>query len=369
MSAVAATVTDAGQAKPKSSRNLGMRVFNLVIMVVGGVALWWMIRETGVSQLKTMILSVGAWAGLIFALDVASLCTDAAALHTFMRPEERMIPYWRVLGAHASGRAINVLTPGGALGEPVKLGLLMQHAPRSRVLSSLVLFNLTHTYISIAVMIIGTPIMLLAVDIPPALKIPIFVAFGVLAAGAIGLGVVIHRGAVSTVVGAMRRARFISAERSTKWKEKLVDVDRHIRELHTNRSAGTWKGILWVGLSKLIMWTASVTLLLAVDAHVTPLLVIGILSLGVIIRWVASIVPMGLGVQDGSNYGLYELLGSTGTLGMAVTMLDRVRSLAVAMAGLLALAAMQLDRYLQNLKIQRKIRELKVQHADEAGTR
>jgi uncharacterized protein (TIRG00374 family) len=369
MSAVATTVTDAVVTHGKPSRNVGMRVFNLVIMVVGGVALWWMIRETGVRQLKAMILSVGSWAGLIFALDVAALCTDAAALHTFMRPEERMIPYWRVLGAHASGRAINVLTPGGALGEPVKLGLLMSHAPRARVLSSIVLFNLTHAYLSIAVMIIGTPIMLVAVDVPPAFKVPIFIAFGVLAAGTIALAVVIHRGAVSTVVGTLRRARLISAERSAAWKSKLVDVDRHIRELHTNRSAGTWKGILWVGLSKLIMWTASVTLLLAVDADVTALLVIGILSLGVIIRWVASIVPMGLGVQDGSNYGLYELLGSTGTLGMAVTMLDRVRSLAVAVAGLVALAAMQLDRYLMNVKIQRKIRELKVLHADDARTR
>ena len=48
-----------------------------------------------------------------------------------------MISYWRVLGANISGRAINVLTPGGALGEPTKLMLLSTHAPRARALSSL----------------------------------------------------------------------------------------------------------------------------------------------------------------------------------------------------------------------------------------
>ncbi len=345
------------------TRNVGMKIFNLVIMVVGGVALWWMIRTTGVGELKDRVVAVGAWAFVIFALDVASLCTDAAALHTFMRPEERMIPYWRVLGAQASGRAINVLTPGGALGEPVKLGLLMQHAPRARVLSSIVLLNLTHAYISIFLMMIGTPITLLLVDLPTEVKVGAGVGLAILVPITVALGVFIKRGAVSSVVGLIRRARLISAARATSWKEKLVEVDKHIRELHKNRSQGTWKGILWVGLSKVITWVATAILLLAVGAEFSVALVVGVLSIGVLIRWVSSIVPMGLGLADGGNYGLYLLLGASGAVGMAVTMLDRARSVAVAILGLAALAAMQLDRYLGTVRIHRKIRELRASHS------
>ena len=336
-----------------------MRLFNLIVMAIGGIALWWMIRDIGFSTIESKIVRVGWWFVLILILDVTSLCCDAAALHTFMRPEERMIPYWRVLGAQASGRAINVLTPGGALGEPVKLGLLMTHAPRARVLSSLVLLNLTNVYLSVAVMIIGTPITLAMIKLPTAYKTMVFIGLGVLVPAIIALGVVIHRGAVSTVVGTLRRVRIISEARAKDWKLKLVEVDAHIRELHVNRSAGTWKGILWVGLSKLVTWTSSAILIGAVGIKVSALMIVGVLSIGVLIRWVSSIVPMGLGAQDGANYVLYNLLGSTGQNGITMTFIDRARSVALALLGLLALAAMQLDRYLTNAKIHRKIIEMR----------
>ena len=55
----------------------------------------------------------------------------------------------------------------------------------------------------------------------------------------IALGVLIQRGALGTVLAAAKRARIISAERAERWSAKLVDVDRRIRELQTDRTAGT----------------------------------------------------------------------------------------------------------------------------------
>lgn len=335
------------------------RIFNVVMFVVGGLALWWMLRNQSWAELRGYLANVGWWFALILALELAALLCDAAALHAFMRPEARMIPYWRVLGAQSSGRAINVLTPGGALGEATKLAMLVSHAPRARVLSSLVLWNLTQAYLSIGVMLLGIPITLLLVDLPPTLRVTVGVGLAVIIPGVIALAVLIHRGAVSTIVGTLRRLRLVSPDRAVRWKARLVEVDRHIRELHQSRSAGTWKGILWVLASKLLTWTELVLLLAVIGVPLSAAMILGVLSIGVLLSWVSNVVPLGLGIADGSNYVLYDLLGATGAQGLIVAMVSRARSVLIAILGLGAMAAMSIADRFAAARLQRKLRELR----------
>lgn len=352
----------------RPARHLTSHLFNLGVMVLGGLGLAWMLHNVGISYLTDTIENVGGWFFVILALDLAALCCDAAALQTFMRPEAGMVSYVRVLGAQASGRAINVLTPTGALGEPTKLALLVSHAPKDRVLSSLVLLNLGQFYLSVIVIVLGAPIMFLLVDLPPSLKVPIAIGFAVLIPLVIALGVLVQRGALSTLVGAVRRARWISAERAAAWKLRVQEVDRHIRELQTHRSHGTWKGILWVGLSKLVQWTATVTLVATAGVEISPALVIGILSIGVLIQWIAQIVPMGLGIADGGNYALFDLVGATGAYGVVITMLNRARSISVAILGLGAMLAMHTVNRLSLARMHRKLELLREKAASSEAT-
>ena len=343
----------------RPARYLTSHLFNLGVMVLGGLGLAWMLHSVGISYLTDSIENVGGWFFLILALDLAALCCDAAALQTFMRPEAGMVSYARVLGAQASGRAINVLTPTGALGEPTKLAMLVSHAPKDRVLSSLVLLNLGQFYLSVIVIVLGTPIMFLLVDLPHSLKVPIAIAFAVLIPLVIALGVLVQRGALSTLVATIRRTRLISEQRADTWKLRVEQVDRHIRELQTHRSHGTWKGILWVGLSKLVQWTATLTLVATAGVDISPVLVIGILSVGVLIQWTSQIVPMGLGIADGGNYALFDLVGATGAYGVVITMLNRARSISVAILGLGAMLAMHTVNRLSLARMHRKLEALR----------
>ena len=352
--------------EPQHERHVASHIFNIVMMLVGGVALWWMIRSLGWDQFTAAVTSVGAWFALILALDLFSLGCDAAALQAFMRPEARMVTYWRVLGAQMSGRAINVLTPGGALGEATKLTMLMTHAPRARVLSSIVLLNLSQFYLSVLTMIIGTPITFLLVDVPGEVKILVGIGFAILLPLVVILGVLVKRGAVSTIVNIVRRTRIISAERADRWKTRLVEVDRHIRELHENRSHGTWKGILWVLASRLGLWTATFVLFYAAGVELSPTMVIGYLSIGLLIQWVSNIVPMGLGLMDGGNYALFAFLGATGLLGVAITMINRARSVTVAILGLGAMALVHLFNRLGLARMHRKLAALRAKAHDAA---
>jgi hypothetical protein len=213
-------------------------------------------------------------------------------------------------------------------------------------------------------MLIGIPITILMVDLPDALKVTIGIGLAVIIPAVIGLGIAIHRGAMATLVGALARTRLISHERAADWKARLADVDRHIRELHRNRSAGTWTGFLFVLGSKAVNYTATFTLIYAVGVPMTATLMVAVVSVGVLIQWVSSIVPLRLGLEDGGNYAMYELLGFAGTHGLFVTLLNRGRSFTVAMIGLVIMAVMAVLDRLARRRIKSRLEQLRAERDD-----
>ena len=342
-------------------KHVASHIFNLAVMVVGGVALYFMMRKLGWAHFEEVLRDVGPWFGVILALETGSLCCDAAALNTFMRPEARMISYWRVLAAQASGRAINTLTPGGTLGEVAKVSLLVSRAPRDRVLSSIVLLNLANIYLSIVIIIVGTSITLLLVDLPHSIKVLVAIGIAGLIPLAVGLVVLVHRGALATILKGARVARLVKPERIERWQARLTTIDQHIRELHKNRSAGTWKGVLWVGASKVVSATTTMVMLHAAGVPLHPSLVVGVLSIGILVNWVSAIVPMGLGVADGSNYALYSALGASGVNGVAMTLVSRARTVIFALLGLVVMALLHAINRIGLARMHRRLRALREQ--------
>lgn len=325
-------------AEPQPGQHRASHVFNVAMLVFGAAMLAWLLRGMAWGDLSAAVARVGRRFAIILGLDLAAVLLDARALHAFMRPEARMISYGRVVAAQLSGRAVNVVTPLSALGEATKLTMLVTHAPRVRVVSAIVLFNLAALYLSVVVMVIGVPITLLLVDLPRALQVTAAIGLAVAIALVIAVGVLIERGATATLTGLLHRVRVISRERRDDWQARLEELDRHLAELHDQRGAGTWRGVLWLIASRLVTWTATLTLISSVGVAIAPRLVAGVLSVGVLIQWIAAAVPFGLGVADTGNYALYDLLGASGAHGALVTMLNRARSLLVAVVGFAVMA-------------------------------
>lgn len=344
------------RAIPPRRLNRLSQLFNLAMLATGAGALAWILWAIGWHRIANMIDGIGTWFLVVFALDVVALCMDAAGLHAFMRPEARMVSYVRVLGTQASGRAINVLTFGGALGEVTKLTMLDAFAPRARVVSSLVLLNLTQVFLSVLGIMLGTPVMFLLVELPRGILLTVLIGVALVVPPVVALAVLVRRGAASTIVAVLRSTRAISSERAVAWTHRLTDVDAHIRELVASRSPGTWRGIGWLVTSKLVTTCSSLVLLRAAEVDLSLALFVTSMSLGVLIQWVSQIVPMGLGLADGGNYALYDLVGASGAHGVIVTMANRARSLAVAILGLGAMAIMSILQRIARARI-RVLRE------------
>jgi hypothetical protein len=340
-------------------------IFNLAILVAGGVGLVVLMRKLGWDNARDVFDSVRGWFVVILALDLAGMAIDAAAIHAFMRPEARMVSYWRVFAAQASGRAINIFVPGGVVGETTKVTMLVSHAPRDRVVSSIVLYNLAAFYISVVIVIVGVPLTALTVDLPHQLSLVVWIGLGVLVPLVVGLGLMIHRGAIDTVLSGARALRILSPARVDKLKTRLADLDRHLKELHSDQSPGTRAGLILLGVSRVVAWTSTSIVLHAVGVPLHVTLLVGVLSVGVLISWISAFVPFGLGVADGSNYALFDVLGASGAHGVFVTMLGRARSLAIALVGLVVMA---IGHTANRLSVARRNRRISTRLAKPAPT-
>src|SRR5262249_4338255 len=146
------------------------------------------------------------------------------------------------------------------------------------------------------------------VDLPHQLEVVIWVGFAVVLGLVGGIAVIIRRGAVGTVLDVIGGLRFVSKERVAKWRGQLRDLDPHLKELHGDRSPGTHAGFGLVGVSRVISWATTAVILHAVGVQITATLLIGVFSCGVLVGWISSIVPLGLGIADGTNFALYNVL-------------------------------------------------------------
>jgi uncharacterized protein (TIRG00374 family) len=250
------------------------------------------------------------------------------------------VSYWAVFAAQASGIAVNRLTPGNSLGEPVKVTMLTgQGVPTSLAVSSVVMFNIASVYVGIAALVIGVPITAAVLDLPREIAIVVWVATGLLVVLAAVILVIVRRGAVSTLIDAITGMRFLSRERAASWRAKIVDIDTRLRDFFGRpRESGIGRGLAGVFGSRVSNWCGTIAVMHAADIPLSPSLVVAALSVGVIITWASNIVPLGLGIADGANYVLYGVLGASQAAGLVFTMINRLRTVVLALMGLVVMA-------------------------------
>lgn len=305
-------------------------MFHAIALVVGVIALGILLDTMGWEGIRNVLVGTGGWFALIAALELAALVTDAAAIRCFIRPQAE-IGFWRVFAAQASGVAINRLTPGNSAGEPVKATMLVEHLPASAAVAGIMLFNLATLTIGVGVIVVGVPLTLLTLDLPLRLEVLVWTATGVLVAIAALLVHLARRGALATLVDGLHRMGMVSAGRAATWREKVATVDLRLREFGR---PGTRAGIAFALASRMLYLVGTIVVMIAAHVPLTAPLVVANLSVGILITWMSNLIPLGLGVADGSNYALYGVLGSTGPVGLAFTMINRARTCLLAMMGL-----------------------------------
>ena len=324
--------------EPPPNRHVWSNVFNVLVLVGGTIGLGVMMHRLGWSTARDMFARVGLWSIVIVILDLIDMVLDAGAISAFLLPASHKISFWRVFAAQAAGRAINIFVPGGVVGEATKVTMLVSCAPKDRVLLSIVLFNLATFYISVAILIVGVPITAYYVHMPHEVAVLVWAGLAIMIGLVIAVGVIVHRGAINTAMQTLRGLRIISKERADRWHTKLAELDQNLQHLQSGRVPGAKLALGLLIAERSVAWITTVVVLHAIGVRLHPTLVIGVLSVGVVVSWMSAVVPFGVGVQDGSNYALFEMLGATGALGVIYTLVGRARTLVIAGVGFAIMA-------------------------------
>jgi uncharacterized protein (TIRG00374 family) len=313
------------------------RIFTLISVVIAIGALALTIWSVGPRTLLSQLKAIGwGFAAVIVIECLITLC-DSAALSSFLGIGGRRPSYFQVVRAQLAGRAINAVTPMASLGEATKATTLMQRTGSRRAIAAVFHYNLANVAIRLATIAIGAPICALALDLPHALEVALFAGGAIAGALVIAGALLARRGMLVSFVDAVRTLRVISAERAARWRKKMLEIDRY-QPKHA-RARARWIPFSWLVLSRLLSVASMWAVLASVGYIAGPGTIAAIATGGAVITMVASIVPMGLGISEGSNAALFLALGAPASLGVTMVLGGRITLIAHAVVGLTLIGA------------------------------
>jgi uncharacterized protein (TIRG00374 family) len=299
------------------------------IYLVGPTTIWGHLR------------AIGWWFAALIAVDIAMTCLDAAAVHS-LTTGQGAPPYSRVVIAQLAGRAVNAVTPGGNLGEALKASLLAEQTKGSRVVAAVMYVGLTSLVLSLVMIAIGAPLSAFLLDLHDGVRIALFVAGALAAGAAVAVYILVRRGMLKSIVGLAGRLRLVSKARRQKWKTKLTEVDDRLSGASDPR--GRKRATVFVLLSKSLGWFATWLTVATAGYILDAPELLGILSAGIVLGWVSMLIPMGLGIAEGGNYGLFGLIGAPAALGVSLALAHRVMQILSAIVGFSVLGIYRLTQ-------------------------
>ncbi len=314
------------------------RAVNLIALAVGVVALVFVVRALGWNGMRQAIVGTGGWFAVIAAIDLIGSSCDSLGVYAFVRPHTP-VRYRHVFAAQLSGIAINRLTPGNTIGEPVKVAMLVREdVPGDVAVSAIMLFQLVTLYVGIAVIAIGVPLSALMLDLPADIERAVWIALAVLIAVAVALAILVRRGALGVLVSLLARIRVISTARATRWHGAVASIDERVMRIGQLRAPGLGLALVGVIGSRVANLAGTVVVMHAGNIPLTAPLIVASLSVGILVTWLSNVIPLGLGIADGTNYVLYGIFGATPIAGLLFTMVNRFRTVVLALSGLLVMA-------------------------------
>ncbi|MCC6999820.1 MAG: flippase-like domain-containing protein [Deltaproteobacteria bacterium] len=318
------------------------RVVNWISLLAGLAGLAWLISHAGVRTLGERLSTIGGWFIAVLAVQLVAHLLDGRIIQLLVRAPDAPMSFLNSLVAQLSGHAINLVTPGGNLGEVTKVTLLYQAgAPRGRAVSGILLFNLAALWVNVLVLVLGIFVIAARVDLPRNLVIAMWIGAGLAATVGLGLALLMGRGALAALARGLGRLGVIGPARAASWQQRLGTIDAQLAEFRGARRGDLVHALALSALSHL---ASQGEILLVLHALGVPLplgFALSMMASSLVIRWVSAVVPFGVGVSEGSNYALFDLLGMAPVAGLVLALVQRARQLCFAALGLVLLALAQ----------------------------
>jgi uncharacterized membrane protein YbhN (UPF0104 family) len=306
-----------------------------VSLVVGIGALIATVWIVGPATILHHLKSIGWFFVVLVAIEMLSSALDGIAIYYMAHGKGRPTVRECVV-AQIVGRGVNSVTPGGNLGEALKVGLLSKRCSTRRIVAAVMYVGLIGVVFSFAIVAIGSAVTAFWFSMPRLAMILCLVGALVAAVITVGIILLLKRGMLSTLSNALARMRIISKARREKWNKTLSEVDARLRGEDGDYRK---KAVAFVVVSHVLQKGLAYFTIMSAGYVMSPGQFLALLSAGVLISWISTIIPMGLGISEGGNAALFTLIGAPAALGLALALARRVNQVVFAGIGFVVLAA------------------------------
>lgn len=323
------------------------------------VALIFTIRDIGLATIAEKFEEIGWWWIAVVVLEIVVTTLDAIAIRAFLSPEQKQVKLRSALLSQLAGRAVNAVTPSGNLGEAVKVSVLVDFVSQSRAVATILLYNLVSFSVELITVGVAAPFVAMFVPMPTSLRWIVIATGAIVLVVAVALYALVRRGVLVTAAKlacripipglAFARRRIwklpnatnalLSKHRFEKWEPRLKSVDDKMKLVEGARTRDRWIGICAITLSRLTSMTLSLMILHAVGEPITARLVAVYTVGGFVIYMTGTLVPMGIGINEGGYYAMFKSLSHSPERGVTLALARRVTLVVYAGIGLILVTA------------------------------
>ena len=304
------------------------------LLAAGGAALFTLLLiRQGVPHVIAAFASAGWWIAAVAIYHLAvPVFLDAIAWWALFPKSERL-SLWQLFLMRWIGESVSTLVPSAAVGgDMVRARLAAINGAPLPIAASTVLVDLTlGVFTQAAFTVLGVVLLVGATGQKNFVR-PTLVGTFIGVLGVLGFYFVQRLGMFRFLAKIIARMA-----NSPEWQSLVQGgetLDQTVRALYARRKA-VFACCAWTILSLVLgsgeIWIA----LYALDLHATFVNALILQSVVLTIRSAAFAVPGGLGVQEGGYLFVGNLLGIPGDVAFALSLIARVRELALGIPGLI----------------------------------
>jgi hypothetical protein len=294
-----------------------MRKFHISCVLVGMALLVVLIWKIGPDALWRDLTLLG-WGLIPFTLieGVVDVFHTIGWRYCLTGPH-RALPLWRLYGIRLSGASINYFTPTATLGGEVTKGTLLSwNHPGPEAATGVIIGKLSYALSQLLFVVLGSVIIiLLGIHLPAGVLAALLIGSLLLGLGILGFLAVQKYGKLGAIVRWLV-ARKVGGKKLQKLAQPLTAVDEELKRFYGQRPGDLPISMLWhmAGLSCSIAKTWYFLLLMT--DHGSAFMAAGIWLLGTWFDLLTFLVPIGIGVQEGTRVLAFNTLGFSLALGL-----------------------------------------------------
>lgn len=317
------------------------KIIHALALLLGLMLFVWLIYSIGATAILASIKAVGFGFVVLILVSGVRHFLRAAAWWNCFEAGERRFKLFELFNVRLAGEAIRYVSFTGPLfGEPAKAALMRRHTPMVQGLSSVVVENLTYTFSAVLVTISGLILLLANFTIHRNIKVAAIVVCLFVAAVIFVIQYHIRRRSFA-FTRLMKRLEHSGVGNKEWFQRKAVGIESMEANVYNfyNHRGHSFTRVLSLQLAAHLMNIFEVYLILRfMNLDATFIIAFIIEAMMKIINFVFFFVPGQVGVFEGGNALLLAALGLGATAGVALALVEKIRTLAWTAYGLVVLA-------------------------------